>query len=287
MRPLLTETIGTNGPQTLLIGGATYNFPDDYVPLANELQSVNHIVNNPFQSELARPDGWEKELVDAFQQLCKERKITELVAHSRGCLQALMLRERMEFERITLLHTPVVACGMSSKTRLPADSEYRMMDGILAQTCMDMEIPAYERFIQAHHKAYGDPFRKLKSILNYDVIGIPLGEIHARIRNVESDVRTKYLIINGGKDPWYDGSLTDTNKTLVDLKDQGHFSQIRDTYRVGNIINDWRAGRTIDLNKTKPIIHDVTAEVSDDDYDLTGGFGTPVRKDSAPQQRAG
>lgn len=263
MDTIQTRESGSDEPVTLYIGGATYAYPDDYDGLVSRLNGKHIVANNPFHNGMRRPGTWERELTDGYAEVCRQKGVTEVIAHSRGCLQALMLREAVDLDRIVLLHPPVKQCVMSARARLKMIGDYAKLDELLAQTCDGMDDDQYRAFIERHHFSYGMHPGKLVNMLRYDAANIPLEELHARMHAMDSDTATKYLIVNGERDPWYDPNITVRNHATVTLEDQGHFSQISMPEDLSAAISDWRQGKPILIKKKEPGFIPATVEADD------------------------
>lgn len=270
----LKKIPGNNEDPTLMIGGATYDYMGDFDALAKSLGGKTIIANNPFQTtDKKRPDDWEEQLIEGYDELCEQHGIEHLVAHSRGTLHAVLLGKRRQFETITLLHPPLKKCEPAKEGRLnlPVGNEMRPLDAVLTPTSAEMDDDTYRAMLERHYNRYGNDGQNktLFNILRHDVEPLTRNDslVRTAIWDVENVIKSRVLVVTGNYDPWDSNILTPVNKTIVRLN-QGHYAHVTVPDKVGAIVSQWR--RNLDVSAFNESIPEATQfELTPEELDLS------------------
>lgn len=250
MRPMEIRVTENGGDPVLWLPGSTFSF-EHYRALSEALPGTHVLVDNPFHHEELRPEDWEEQLLERQREVATAHDCVEIVAHSRGVLQAGELAKRMNAERETirtlfLLHPPVAPCSGNEK-RLPAGAHGHLafLDLVMAQTCRDMGDEDYRLFLQSVYDALHGNMQLLKGILKADLRMLAPALVHGRIADIAEHAKARILAIAGTQDPWHDpAALRREGIDLLEL-DTGHWAHLTQTAEVVRAISAFRKGESV------------------------------------------
>ncbi len=248
-------TIVENGDTTtrLMIGGSMFDYPNDYLPLANSIEGTNIIVNNPFHATRERPENWEAELRGMYGDVAKKYGCEEVLAHSVGTLHAGNLAIELnaqgihsQIQRLILLHPPVGQCPQRDDIRrVPsAKDELAMLDVLVAQTSAGLTDEMYADFLKRHSQSYASSRLRLVGILKYDLRGVKPEAVQSKLTEIEDKSAADIFAVAGDKDPWNSPILTDRKKTLHTFPGAGHWTHLSHTEKLAELIERWRVKST-------------------------------------------